>query len=288
MSTLPTDLSTQRNESQMKADLDAFLDSVSEMPGGAAPTELTISTGAITPTGCFHTIDTEGDASTDDLTTASVTNHPQGRFLLLMAVNAARTVVVKHNAGGSGQFSLAGAVDLSLDETTKSVLFVLKGTVWQEVARSGGTPSPVSIFVEEQSSGSDGGTATTGSWQTRAFNTARVNGAAVDLTSNQFTPPAGTYLVEWSAPAFRVNVHQTRLRNVTDSSTEAMGTSERAAEPSYTQSRSVGSCQLVANGTDAFEIQHRVGATHSTEGYGKAAGFSENEVYSTVKFTRIS
>lgn len=59
--------------------------------------ELTISSGAVTVTHSLHTIDTEGDAVTDDLNT--INGGSAGDVLLIGRANAARAVVLKHNAG---------------------------------------------------------------------------------------------------------------------------------------------------------------------------------------------
>jgi hypothetical protein len=106
-----------------------------EKPGGAAESELTISSGSVTPDGAHHTLDTESDAASDDLNNAALTNHPEGRLLWLRAQNGTRTVVIKHAAGGNGQFLLRNSSDFSLDDTEKRILFQRVGTDWVEVQR---------------------------------------------------------------------------------------------------------------------------------------------------------
>jgi len=81
----------------------------------AAPTELTIASGAVTVTQGLHTIDTEGDAASDDLDT--INGGTAGMSVRLRAENAARTVVLKD---GTGNLELGGA-DVSLDDTDKWV-----------------------------------------------------------------------------------------------------------------------------------------------------------------------
>ena len=103
--------------------------------GGAFSTptagELTISAGAVTVTGGYHTIDTESDAATDDLDTISGGN--DGQFLVIQAANAARTVVAKD---GTGNLQLAG--DFSLDNTqdTLTLIFSSALSAWCEISRS--------------------------------------------------------------------------------------------------------------------------------------------------------
>lgn len=104
--------------------------------GQAVPTELTIASGAVVPTSTTHTIDTESDASTDDLTNITTTNLPAGSFLHLRAANTARTVVLKNAAGGAGQIHLASDTDLSLTDDEHSILLQRIGADWFEVART--------------------------------------------------------------------------------------------------------------------------------------------------------
>ena len=81
----------------------------------AASTELTIATGAITPTQNFHRVDTEADAASDDLDTITLpSDATDGYLLFLRAENDGRTVVVKHNTGNIMCF---GNADITLDDS---------------------------------------------------------------------------------------------------------------------------------------------------------------------------
>ncbi len=98
---------------------------------GAGP-EKTIASGVITITHSFHSIDTESDDPTDDLDTIS--GGAIGDLLVLRAIHAARTVVVKDD--GANIF-LKGAIDCVLDHYTDTlVLFQIDTDVWVEVSRS--------------------------------------------------------------------------------------------------------------------------------------------------------
>lgn len=98
-------------------------------PDAASPKEYTISGGAITPTGTYFTIDTQGDAGSDDLDTITVTNYKPGDLLILQANNTARTVVLKD---GTGNLRLSG--DFSLDNTEDTATVMLIGTNWTQIA----------------------------------------------------------------------------------------------------------------------------------------------------------
>ncbi len=128
------EISNVADEGEAKTSLENLVAASKELPGGSAESELTIASGSVTPTSGAHSIDTESDASADDLTNIATTNHPDGRLLLIHAENAARVVTVKHNAGGAGQIALAGGADVSLDSTDKWILLKRTGADWEEVA----------------------------------------------------------------------------------------------------------------------------------------------------------
>lgn len=112
--------------------------------GAADESELTIASGSVTATIGMHTLDTESDAASDDLTNILVTGMaPQ--LLLVRAENAARVVTLKHESGGAGQMSFGDAADCILDATTKYVLFWIdtgaSPVTLREVARFGFGPS---------------------------------------------------------------------------------------------------------------------------------------------------
>lgn len=98
---------------------------------GADASELTISTGAITITAGVHTVDTEGDAASDDLDT--INGGRTGDILVIMPANAARTVVTKH---GTGNLNLSGGGDFTMDEDDDFLVLLLIGSTWQEISRS--------------------------------------------------------------------------------------------------------------------------------------------------------
>lgn len=131
-----------RTNAEMKVVLDAFRDILAEHLGGEAKSELTIATGAIVPPagagGGVHTVDTQGNAATDDLDTVTTTNTPEGRLIMLRAENASRVVTLTHAAGGAGQMLLTDSTDFVLDALDKWILLHRESTDWVEVARNYG------------------------------------------------------------------------------------------------------------------------------------------------------
>ncbi len=70
------------------------------------------------------------------------------------------------------------------------------------------------------------------------------------LASNLFQLGGpGTYYISWSAPAIASDAHQTRLQNITDSTTAATGTSEFGFNTQAVQTRSVGSAVITIAAT---------------------------------------
>jgi len=74
--------------------------------------ELTISSGAVTATGTYHTVDTESDAASDDLD--SIFGATDGQIIYVQAEDSARTVVVKDGTGikAGGDCTLDNSEDI--------------------------------------------------------------------------------------------------------------------------------------------------------------------------------
>lgn len=113
-----------------------------QMTGSLAfgDSELTIAAGVITATRSHHTVDTQSDASSDELATIVATSVSDGCILYLRANNTGRTVKIKHNTdeGGTGNPKIFtfDNLDYDLDDTDKSIVLQLRTTEWHEIARS--------------------------------------------------------------------------------------------------------------------------------------------------------
>ena len=147
--------------------------------------------------------------------------------------------------------------------------------------------NPVAIFNDTQASGVDGGTATSGAWRTRVLNTTIVNTiTSCTLTSNVISLPAGTYLVQASAPAFGCDQHQMRIANTTDSIYYYGGSSFDA--DLTTQSDSTIMTYFTIAGTKNIEVQHQVAGTRASTGFGKAQSFGNNNTYAQIMITKVA
>lgn len=136
------DTAAGHTNAEFAAEIEDTRDVIAELLGGGARTELTLSGDAIVPPdgagGGTHTVDTEGNAASDDLRTITTTNTPDGRLIRVMAENAARVVTIKHAVGGAGEILLRDSSDFVLTALDKWVLLQLRGTSWVEIDRSYG------------------------------------------------------------------------------------------------------------------------------------------------------
>lgn len=129
-----------RNEGEQKQTIEDVLKGIKQLPdAGVAVQALTLSADQITPSDGASgdiTIDTEASAATDNLAQIVQTNLPDGSVVRVRNTNAARVVVVKHAAGGSGQLSLKSGGDFVLADPDRHWLILKRsGTTWKEIAR---------------------------------------------------------------------------------------------------------------------------------------------------------
>lgn len=125
-----------RTVAEMKTAMEDQRDATAQLPGATARTELTISGGAIVPPdgagGGVHTVDTEGNAATDDLASITTTNCWDGMLIRLHAENVSRLVTLKH---GTGNLTMLDGADLTLYELEQWIEFQLRSSTWVETQR---------------------------------------------------------------------------------------------------------------------------------------------------------
>ena len=168
-----------------------------------------------------------------------------------------------------------------ISETDTDSLKVYNGTSWIGV---GGN---IAIFNDQQTSGTNGGTFTSGSYVKRTLNSTIVNTiSSCTLTSSVISLPAGTYLVFACAPAVNVATHKLRLQNTTAASTIAIGT-VAFVNTSTTATHSIINTYFTLASTSNIELQHRCETTAATVGLGAQSGFGDVEVYAQIQIVRI-
>ena len=119
----------------------------------------------------------------------------------------------------------------------------------------------------------NGGDFNSGAWRTRTLDAEITDSdGIVSLSSNQFTLGAGNYFIIAWASALRVDGHQARLRDVTNGSTRAHGSSEYSSNGDYVTTKSWIYTRISPSSTTAYELQHRCQTSSSTVGFGNGSG----------------
>lgn len=95
------------------------------------PENIIISSGIISVTQSYHTVSTEGDASSDDITDILDDRSNIHEILVLRAASSTKTVVLKDSVGN---LRLAG--DCTLDNRDDTITLIGNGLLWYEIARS--------------------------------------------------------------------------------------------------------------------------------------------------------
>jgi len=153
---------------------------------------------------------------------------------------------------------------------------------------------PTAIFRYQQTSGTAGGTATQGSWQTYPIATFLNSGASnvisgAALASNKISGlPVGRYKVDGGAVFYSTDRSQLRLYNVTTSTEVFVGA---VGNPQTDGSNYFGSAFVDLCGefevTDAaheYRIEYQVSRPKSSDGLGKSGSWG-TEVYGTFVFS---
>jgi len=148
----------------------------------------------------------------------------------------------------------------------------------------GGLFSSYAVIVDQKSQNTEAGTFTQDAWQTRDLNTEGFDpDGIVSISSNKFTLAAGSYLIVWSAPCYKVDKNQTRLYDVTNTAAiTPMGSVEHASTSQAIQVRSTGAVRVSPSGATEYRIEHRCAATRSTNGFGFAANLAA-EIFTIVE-----
>ena len=139
-------------------------------------------------------------------------------------------------------------------------------------------------------SGTNGGTITQNTWQTRTLN-AVISSTLVgaSLSSNQVTLPAGVYVYEGYSTAIACSIHQARLQNITDGVTVEEGSTELGDTVYSGSSESKLSGTLNIATPKVFEIQHNCKTTKTSIGFGiPNNGFTTStNTYAEILFWRV-
>jgi hypothetical protein len=183
----------------------------------------------------------------------------------------------KHAGNASGNVPVSNGtlnINLNADLLDGKHLSEIGGGIWDV------------IIEDRKPKGTDGGTFESGAWRTRDLNTLVFNhNSLASLSNNRFTLPAGTYCIDWDAPAYNVNGHKSALYNYTGSTIVAYGTSASSFSTNSTTS-SVGTTVITVTSSTTFEIRHICGITKGL-GFGLATNLA-TEIYTRVRIKKIA
>ncbi len=150
---------------------------------------------------------------------------------------------------------------------------------------NGGGAEDYILIRDEKSQGVHGGGFTSSSWLTRDLTVIISNiGGHASLAANQITLAAGTYKVEAYATGFKVDQHKIKLRNITDGTDIAIGSSVYSGASDFSGEKSVVDGRFTIDATKIIELQHRCGTTRTSFGRGFASSFGVIEVYANIEF----
>ncbi len=146
---------------------------------------------------------------------------------------------------------------------------------------------------DEKPNQTDGGGSTASAWNVRTLNTTLTNEiSGASLGSNQITLPAGTYFIEASAPAHKVNGHQLRLYNTSDAATAIAGHSTYTDTNDNVTNHSFVTGRFTISAEKVFELQHWTRQTVATSGLGRVANSGSNnvevEVFADVMIKKLA
>ncbi len=141
---------------------------------------------------------------------------------------------------------------------------------------------------DEKAQNTAGGTFTSGAWRTRDLNTIVSDPASLaTLSSNQITLPAGSYFVRASAPAYRGQLHQLRLQNISDATTEIVGDSAVSYGSAGVQAHACLTGAFTLSAEKTLELQHQCSQTQATNGLGYPVNYT-TEVYAVVEIWKVA
>ncbi len=192
------------------------------------------------------------------------------------------------------RFELVGALseDIFFDDTGMGFTATEVQTAIEELdSLIGSVRGLYNAYVkvsDVKASGTDGGTFTSGSWQTRVINTLDSDSEGIaSISSNKITLPAGTYDCMISCPAVEVTENKAQLYDTTGSAVLLLGTNQHADSSTHGSTNSIIMGEFTLAVDSDLEIQHRCSQTKTTTGFGRACGFSGvSDIYTVAEFRR--
>lgn len=199
------------------------------------------------------------------------------------AVLLTNSVNLRVQGGADYTTSPGDIIEVYADTTTVFDLSIFRADGKAVVA----TPIGYMHVREQQASGTNGGTSTSGVTHVRTLNTVVGTNtiAGASLASNAVTLPAGTYEFSASAPCYAGDMHKLALYNQTDAADIMVGVSASITGGSTTLAVCSGKFTLTAQ--KAVQLRHYIATGASPLGLGKATANGQVEVYATLELRKV-
>lgn len=169
----------------------------------------------------------------------------------------------------------------------------------------------VAIVYDEKDKDVAGGSFVNGAWRTRDLNKISYSGGYGDASTekfvtlssenaNQFDLVAGSYLIEWQCPAYRVDAHQTRLNQLGVGATSTnerffYGTNNYSQNTAHgTQITSIGVAYTTITDTGYYKLLHQCVSSQGLSGSGFGLSndgttqVADNDIRSIFSIIKIS
>lgn len=139
-------------------------------------------------------------------------------------------------------------------------------------------------------SGTNGGTSTSTSWNTRIWTTTDRNTiAGASVSGGDVTIPAGTYRLErCRSAANNADLHQAALYNVTDSANILVGSSARTGNSNSYQSDSSVDGEFTIASTKIVRLRHYITTGTSSTGMGFPVSSGAGELFGEMTLIKVA
>lgn len=204
-----------------------------------------------------------------------------------VAVGTGLTVTNATGVNANPTISASIASQVEAEAGTNNTRLMTPQRTKQAINANVHVPEVLRIYESQSSGVVSSQTFTVGAWNTRVLNTTDGSISGASLSSNEITLPAGTYLIEAWAPAWRVSGHKSRIYNVTTSSVELVGQNAYGLvnNSQFTVTNARLSGRLVLATTTVIRLEHYVQAYSTAVPTVGAPG--TEEVYAEVLITKF-
>ncbi len=204
------------------------------------------------------------------------------------------TIQVNLTGSYKGFFNKGDLLDIRVFQNTGSSIGLLSGasSSWFSCSRTDKKPitglgNETCYLKHKESSGVNGGTFNLGSYVTRTLNLQEGSTTFCSLSANQFTLQAGKYSIHAEGQTQNVSKNKMKIFNVSDSTDAIIGISSDGGSISSEPMSATLDGEINITSSKTFELRHRSSASQSGEGFGRASGFGDDEIYAVVKIVKL-